>query len=280
MPARKSLFALVSLISTLVTSVGGEGEEKTWNECSIKGGTSASDFATELWRPGIESTVDVEVDSDDYDYDDTRCETAYNEEGDPMSGEDLGKLVIEKRWSWSPEDYDDDLDYVEDTYCKLLCERKEGCVAWEYRWGSVRGYGGASCYGYSELYYEPELRNVGNCGSSRTASAAGLCTPLPNDKTMQSPVVPVVTAPPPLVVAAVPAPAPVVPVVTAPPPLVVAAVPAPAPVVVEALAPAPEMVSVTVAPAPAPAPAPPLVSSARTASALAAAAAALVGFFA
>ena len=59
-------------------------------------------------------------------------------------------------------------------------------MAWEFHWASVRGTGGASCYGYSELYYEPELRNVGNCGSSRTASSAGLCTPLPNDTTIPS----------------------------------------------------------------------------------------------
>ena len=36
------------------------------------------------------------------------------------------------------------------------------------------------------MYYEPELRNVGNCGSSRTASSAGLCTPLLNDATIPS----------------------------------------------------------------------------------------------
>jgi len=109
-----------------------------------------------------------------------------------------------------------------------------------------------------------DLPKTGGNGGQTTGGQKPVPVQVP---VVSSPVVPVPVVPSPVVPS---------PVVTAPPPIVVAAVPVPAPVVVEAPAPAPEMVSVTVAPAPAP----PLVSGAKTASALAAAAAALVGFFA
>jgi len=168
MPARKSIFAL-AISNVLLVGLPGlcqaarrgtlsrllQGDPGSLERCSIDGGTGAGD-AHRLSRLGS--------DHDEY--------TAFFEV------EDLGEVVI-----WKTGDFDNQADppvevdwkEADENYCKEMCEEESRCTAWEYGWYGIQGIGGYYCVGFSEMYFDRAVEDIGGTGSTRFANYAGLC---------------------------------------------------------------------------------------------------------